>query len=170
MTTDLESKLVEIYFHADNFCKELSTMKVENNWMLGSKKQRNRNGKLTMGEIITILIFYQLYGAEDFKHFYLNSMLPHYRKDFPDDDRKVTLSFLRLLTNNKTISCFYLCIFPAWWNYVSLWNEICFRYFLSAGFYFLPTTENRFTDLVAQEYAIGHIAGKYVQPNQRSIY
>ena len=69
MTTDLESKLVEIFFKADNFCKELSTTGVQNKAVQSSKKHRNRKGKLTMSEIITILIFYQLYGAEDFKHF-----------------------------------------------------------------------------------------------------
>lgn len=84
MTTDLESKLMEIFFNADNFCKELSTSVVENKAMQGNKKHRNRKGKLTLSEIITILIFYQLYGAEDFKHFYINTLMNHYKKDFPD--------------------------------------------------------------------------------------
>ena len=84
MTTDLESKLMEIFFNADNFCKKLSTEQVENRKMNGSKKHRNRKGKLTLSEIITILIFYQLYGAEDFKHFYINTLMNHYKKDFPD--------------------------------------------------------------------------------------
>lgn len=83
MTTDLESKLVEIYFYADNFCKELSTMRVENKKITVGKKQRSRKGRLTMSEIITILIFYQLYGAKDFKHFYF-MLLRHHKKDFPD--------------------------------------------------------------------------------------
>lgn len=84
MTTDLESKLMEIFFNADNFCKKLSTEQIENKKMNGNKKHRNRKGKLTLSEIITILIFYQLYGAEDFKHFYINTLMNHYKKDFPD--------------------------------------------------------------------------------------
>lgn len=84
MTTDLEPKLIEIFFNADNFCKEFSTIGVQNKKTIGSKKHRNRSGKLTLSEIITILIFYQLYGAEDFKHFYLNTLMRHYKKDFPD--------------------------------------------------------------------------------------
>lgn len=84
MTTDLESKLIEIYFNADNFCKELSTVRVENKKLTGSKKHRNRRGNLTMSEIITILIYYQLYGMEDFKHFYFNVLVRHHKKDFPD--------------------------------------------------------------------------------------
>ncbi len=84
MTTDLETKLVEIFFKVDNFCKELLTAAVQNKAIRGSKKQRNRKGKLTLSEIITILIFYQLYGAEDFKHFYINMLMNHYKKDFPD--------------------------------------------------------------------------------------
>lgn len=84
MTTDLETKLVEIFFKVDNFCKELSTDGVQNKAIQSSKKHRNRKGKLRMSEIITILIFYQLYGAEDFKHFYINTLMNHYKKDFPD--------------------------------------------------------------------------------------
>ena len=84
MTTDLDTKLIEIFCKADDFCKELSTVQVENKRMIGGKKQRNRKGKLSLSEIITILIFYQLYGAEDFKHFYLNTLMNHYKKDFPD--------------------------------------------------------------------------------------
>jgi hypothetical protein len=84
MTTDLETKLVEIFFKVDNFCKELSTAGVQNKAVQSSKKHRNRKGKLRMSEIITILIFYQLYGAEDFKHFYINTLMNHYNKDFPD--------------------------------------------------------------------------------------
>ncbi len=84
MTTDLETKLVEIFFKVDDFCKELSTSGVHNKAIQGNKKYRNRKGKLTLSEIITILIFYQLYGAEDFKHFYINTLMNHYKKDFPD--------------------------------------------------------------------------------------
>lgn len=84
MTTDLETKLVEIFFKVDNFCKELSTAWAQNKAVQSSKKYRNRKGKLAMSEIITILIFYQLYGAEDFKHFYINTLMNHYKKDFPD--------------------------------------------------------------------------------------
>jgi hypothetical protein len=84
MTTDLESKLIEIFFKVDNFCKELSTAGVQNKAIQSRKKHRNRKGKLRMSEIITILIFYQLYGAEDFKHFYINTLMNHYKKDFPD--------------------------------------------------------------------------------------
>jgi len=84
MTTDLETKLVEIFCKADDFCKEFPNTEIQRTKKIGTKKNRNRKGKLTLSEIITILIFYQLYGAEDFKHFYLNTMMRHYKKDFPD--------------------------------------------------------------------------------------
>lgn len=84
MTTDLDTKLVEIFYNADEFCKEFMSALAENRKQISSKKQRNRSGKLSMSEIITILIFYQLYGAEDFKHFYINTMMRHYNKEFPD--------------------------------------------------------------------------------------
>lgn len=84
MTTDLDSKLVEIFFKADNFCKEFLSSVAGQSKKISSKKHRNRAGKLSMSEIITILIFYQLYGAEDFKHFYMNTLERHYKNDFPD--------------------------------------------------------------------------------------
>ena len=84
MTTDLDSKLVEIFYKADNFCKEFLYSIAAQSKQISSKKHRNRAGKLSMSEIITILIFYQLYGAEDFKHFYMNTLQRHYKNDFPD--------------------------------------------------------------------------------------
>lgn len=84
MTTNLDTKLIEIFYNADEFCKEFVTMLAAKIKQIGNKKQRTRAGKLSLSEIITILIFYQLYGAEDFKHFYMNTMLRHYKKDFPD--------------------------------------------------------------------------------------
>ena len=84
MTTNLESKLIEIFCNADDFCKEFLTPTTPGSKQIRSKKYRNRKGKLSLSEIITILIFYQLYGAEDFKHFYMNTLKVHYQKDFPD--------------------------------------------------------------------------------------
>ena len=84
MTTDLDAKLLEIFFNSDNFCKEFLTSVAAQKKQISSKKHRNRAGKLSISEIITILIFYQLYGAEDFKHFYINTLVPHYKNDFPD--------------------------------------------------------------------------------------
>lgn len=84
MTTDLDTKLVEIFYNADEFCKEYKSSLEANRKQISNKKQRNRAGKLTISEIISILIFYQLYGAEDFKHFYINTMQRQYKKDFPD--------------------------------------------------------------------------------------
>jgi len=84
MTTDLGTKLIEIYCKVDNYCKEYTNILSSKNNQISNKKKRNREGNLTIREIITILIFYQLYGAEDFKHFYINTLIGHYKKDFPD--------------------------------------------------------------------------------------
>ena len=84
MTTNLDTKLVEIFCKADDFCKKISTIPEAGRQKLSSKKHRNRPGKLSLSEIITILIFYQLYGSEDFKHFYMNTLQIHYKKDFPE--------------------------------------------------------------------------------------
>lgn len=80
MTTDLDTKLVEIFCNADDFFKDFLTGQKQ----IRDKKHRNRKGKLSVSEIVTILIFHQLYGAKDFKHFYINTLMSHYRKEFPD--------------------------------------------------------------------------------------
>lgn len=58
------------------------------------KAHRNRQGRMSMSEIMTILIAYQLGNARTFKHFYL-SLLASHRDAFP---RMVSYSrFVRLM-------------------------------------------------------------------------
>ena len=47
----------------------------------GTRKRR-RKGRLSMSEIMTILIAFQTSNFRDFKHFYLH-LLAHHRRDFP---------------------------------------------------------------------------------------
>lgn len=76
--------LVEIFYIADEFCKEFyKTMEghtlTENN----AKKRRNKPSKLNDAEVITILIAFHLGGYRNLKHFYINYVQKHLVSYFP---------------------------------------------------------------------------------------
>ncbi len=76
--------LVEIFYLADEFCKEFyKVMKghtlVQNN----GKKRRNKSSKLNDAEVITILIAFHLGGYRNLKHFYINYVQRHLKDYFP---------------------------------------------------------------------------------------
>lgn len=60
--------LVELYCHIDDFCKAYTAeqqqkmLKLKNN---SSKNPRNKPCKISLAEIITILVLYMVSGAED---------------------------------------------------------------------------------------------------------
>ncbi|MDP2161115.1 MAG: IS982 family transposase [Flavobacterium sp.] len=81
----IDSKLVDIFFFTDEFCKEFNKtlegaqLKVDN-----SKKSRNKPCKLSDSEVITILIAFHLGGYRNLKHFYTQYVQVHLTKDFPE--------------------------------------------------------------------------------------
>jgi hypothetical protein len=80
----IESKLVDIFFFTDEFCKEFNKslegtqLKADN-----SKKSRNKPCCLSDSEVITILIAFHLGGYRNLKHFYTQYVQVHLTKDFP---------------------------------------------------------------------------------------
>ena len=80
----IDSKLVDIFFYADEFCKDF------NKTLVGvqlssdnSKKSRNKPCKLSDSEIITILIAFHLGGYRNLKHFYTQYVQVHLTNEFP---------------------------------------------------------------------------------------
>ena len=89
--------LVEIFYIADEFCKDFyKTMEghtlAENN----GKKKRNRPSKLNDAEVITILIVFHLSGFRNLKHFYINYVQRHLVSYFPQ-----TVSYNRFVELQK---------------------------------------------------------------------
>jgi hypothetical protein len=79
-----ESNLVEIFYFADEFCKEFN--KALEGAQLGpdnSKKRRNKPCKLSDPEVITILIAFHLKSYRNLKHFYTQYVQVHMTKEFP---------------------------------------------------------------------------------------
>ena len=78
------TKLVEIFFLADEFCKEFYKVmeghRLTNN---NGKKRRNKPSKLNDAEVITIMIAFHLSGYRNLKHFYINYVQKHLQEYFP---------------------------------------------------------------------------------------
>lgn len=75
--------LTEIYFHVDEFCKQnsvfLSSLLKETGYY--KKKHACR---LTLSEIMTILIYYHCCCYKDFKSYYQQMVSKELKRDFPD--------------------------------------------------------------------------------------
>lgn len=92
--------LVELFCYVDDFCKEF-----EPAWqrqLIGEKIQASN--RLTMSEILTILIWFQTSGWGCFKNFYLY-LLQHHRKDFPK-----LLSYNRFVEIKQSSTIPLLCL------------------------------------------------------------
>jgi hypothetical protein len=81
----IDSKLVDIFYFTDEFCKEFYKtlegvqLKADN-----SKKSRNKPCKLSDSEVITILIAFHLGGYRNLKHFYTQYVQVHLTSEFPE--------------------------------------------------------------------------------------
>lgn len=79
------ANLVEIYYLADEFCKEFyKAMKGHTLEQTNAKKRRNRKFKLNDAEVITILIAFHLGGYRNLKSFYQNYVQKHLTGYFPE--------------------------------------------------------------------------------------
>jgi len=80
----ISTKLVEIFYLADEFCKEF--YKVMEGHLLpndNGKKHRNKPSKLSDAEVITILTAFHLGNFRNLKHFYINYVQKHLTEYFP---------------------------------------------------------------------------------------
>jgi len=81
----IDSKLVDIFFYTDEFCKDFNkTLEGVQLSSDNSKKSRNKPCKLSDAEVITILIAFHLGGYRNLKHFYTQYVQVHLTKEFPE--------------------------------------------------------------------------------------
>jgi hypothetical protein len=75
--------LVEIFSYIDDFCKIFEDKMKE--FVIGNsyKKKRNKPMNMSLSEIMTISIMFQMSGYKTFKDFYINCILIIYKKEFP---------------------------------------------------------------------------------------
>jgi len=81
----IDSKLTEIFYFTDEFCKDFSKTMVDHQLPeTTGKKRRNKPCKMSDSEIITILIAFHLGNYRNLKHFYLFYVKVHLQNEFPD--------------------------------------------------------------------------------------
>jgi Transposase DDE domain len=93
------TNLVEIYYLADEFCKEFYKV-MEGNTLEQNNgiKRRNRKFKLSDAEVMTILIAFHLGGFRNLKFFYINYVQKHLTEDFPE-----TVSYNRFVELQRKV-------------------------------------------------------------------
>lgn len=101
----MNDTLTELYCLVDDFCKEFipfwSKQQVTN-----GLRQRRRESRLSIAEIMTIVIHFHQSGYRTFKHYYLNYICTYLRPVFPD-----LVSYPRFVALMKTTIvplCFFL--------------------------------------------------------------
>lgn len=80
-----KDKVTEIFYLADEFCKEYASH-IEENRRIDStdgSKRRNRKHLMSDSEIMTILMLYHFGSFKNFKHFYLMYIGKHLYEEFP---------------------------------------------------------------------------------------
>lgn len=80
MITD--DKIIEIYCSFDDFCKEFVPFWQKS--LLVNGKKRIRKSKMTLAEVLTIQVLFQLSDYKNFKAFYLGHVKKHLADDFKD--------------------------------------------------------------------------------------
>ena len=80
-----KDKVTEIFYFADNFCKEFHKS-IEAHAIEESGKGRReprRKPKMSSGEVITIMVLFHYGAFRNLKHFYLHYVCRHMRGEFP---------------------------------------------------------------------------------------
>lgn len=77
-------EITEIFYLCDDFSKEFDkSFKKHILQADNGKKTRNKPGRLSHSEVMTILIFFHLGGYRNLKHYYLFYVSQHLSKEFP---------------------------------------------------------------------------------------
>ncbi|THG34762.1 IS982 family transposase, partial [Muribaculum caecicola] len=92
-----EDKITEIFCLADDFCKYFSS-ELKKHQLCDGKKHRNKPGRLSYAEVITILILFHSKGFRCLKHFYTQCVCKHLLHLFPK-----TVSYNRFVELQKSV-------------------------------------------------------------------
>lgn len=77
--------MLEIFCVIDDFCNALpETFLKQPQLSRGDVRTRRRSGKLSLSEVMTILVLFQSSSYRNFKAFYLNHVSVHWHSEFPN--------------------------------------------------------------------------------------
>jgi len=91
--------LTTIFYHVDNFCKDFE--KFTKTKRLGDEKKTGRKPRLSLSEVMTIVVYFHHSGYRTFKSFYLLHLKPFLKKDFPG-----------LVSYNRFVELMKSCLMP----------------------------------------------------------
>src|SRR5690554_4057814 len=95
-----KDKITEIFFQIDEFTKVFEPA-LRQNLITQGKKTRNRSGKMSKSEVMTISVIYHVSGFKNFKSFYIFYVQKHLGKEFPE-----TVSY------NRFVELMQSCLLP----------------------------------------------------------
>jgi hypothetical protein len=75
-------KITEIFCSIDDFCKSFLPFWKEK--LIANGKKRFKPSKLSLSEVMTVQVIFQLSGYKTFKDFYLGYVSKHLKKEFPN--------------------------------------------------------------------------------------
>jgi hypothetical protein len=75
--------LVELFCHVDDFCQRFMPAYEKTLLEQQVKHHKTRQCSLSSSEIMTIILYFYHSNYRDFKHYYLNHVCYHLKKDFP---------------------------------------------------------------------------------------
>ena len=96
--------ILKLFCHVDDFCQLLVTR--ENAKLLGVTRRRGPAPRLSVSEVMTILIHFHQSHYRDFKAFYTQHVCEHMRSEFPT---LVSYTrFVELIPSALPAMCLYL--------------------------------------------------------------
>ena len=103
MTT---ANVIEIFCFLDEFCKYFEPELQKRTISVSGKHHRNRPGRMSDSEIMTILVLFHTSHFRDLKTFYLGYICQHMRKEFPQ-----VISYNRFVERQAKVGLHLLLFF-----------------------------------------------------------
>jgi hypothetical protein len=114
--------LTEIFTMIDDYCKTFD-QNTQGFLLPNPKRKRQRYCRISISEIMTIILMFQLSHYRTFKDFYLECILIYYRKEFPN-----------YVSYNRFIELMPMAFMPLTWMMTSMFG-------LETGTYFIDSTK-----------------------------
>ena len=112
--------LTEIFCFIDDFCKCFEAH-AQCRFLPNPKRKRRKPCRLTLSEIMTILVLFQLSHYRTFKDFYFFCLIPHYKQDFPN-----------LVSYNRFVELTPYAVMPLFILLMNISGEKTGKYFIDS--------------------------------------
>ena len=103
----MSTSIIALFCCLDDFAKTFEAC--EKHQLIDTGRQRRRSGKLSLGEMLFIMVLFHISSYKDFKHFWFHGVLQEYRScfgDLPSYGRFVSLMPRLLMPFCVLLHCF----------------------------------------------------------------